>query len=186
MAHEMIRDVRDFMRIAGQDLPLTPTIPEVSSASYFALIRCAASLSLAASQLQKDKSVTALRVRFLLEELAETLEGLTKGDVVEVADGLTDLLYVTIGAELAFGLPAGPLWNAVADSNLKKFPTCPTCKGKGCVDGSDMLGAIEEIGCPDCMGAGQYAKRDEQGKVVKPEGWAPPDIAGVLAKYGGR
>ena len=48
--------------------------------------------------------VAVLRVRLILEEFAETYAALHENNVVEVADGLTDLLYVVYGAAVSYGV----------------------------------------------------------------------------------
>ena len=67
-----------------------------------------------------DKPVLDFRVRFLKEELDETIAAAEAGDLVEVADGLTDILYVAIGAMVSLGLPIEALWKEVHSTNMKK------------------------------------------------------------------
>lgn len=47
--------------------------------------------------------VAVLRTRLILEEYAETFAALHENDVIEVADGLTDLLYVVMGSAVSYG-----------------------------------------------------------------------------------
>ena len=49
--------------------------------------------------------VAVLRIRLMLEELAETVAALHENNVVEAADGLCDLLYVIYGAAVSYGIP---------------------------------------------------------------------------------
>jgi hypothetical protein len=49
--------------------------------------------------------VAVLRSRLIIEEFAETYAALHENNVIEVADGLTDLLYVVVGAAVAYGEP---------------------------------------------------------------------------------
>ena len=48
--------------------------------------------------------VAVLRTRLILEEFAETYSALHENDVIEVADGLADLLYVIYGAAVSYGV----------------------------------------------------------------------------------
>lgn len=48
---------------------------------------------------------------------------------------------------------------------------------------ADAFMAKQKQTCATCRGFGQVAIKDAQGKVHKPEGWSPPDIAAVFAKY---
>lgn len=78
-----------------------------------------------------------------------------KVDHVALADGLADLIYVCIGAANEFGIPLDKVWAEVHRSNMAK------------------------------IGPNGEVKRREDGKVIKPDGWTPPDIAGVLGNKKG-
>lgn len=69
-------------------------------------------------------------------------------NVVEAADALADLRYVTEGAALEWGIPLDAVTDEVHRSNMAKV--------------------------------GGEVRAD--GKILKPAGWTPPDIAGVLAR----
>lgn len=102
-----------FMRLAGQETPLTPTIPLLA--------------------------VRQLRANLILEEAIETIKGLgfnveatSRGgklecleafvpDIVEVVDGCADVSVVTIGTLSAFGVSATPILEVVDGANLDKF-----------------------------------------------------------------
>lgn len=58
---------------------------------------------------------------FIVEELDETGHAMRAGDVAAVADGLTDLIYVTIRAAIIWGVDLRPIWDAVHESNLAKI-----------------------------------------------------------------
>src|SRR5580692_615921 len=69
-----------------------------------------------------DPRVVVLRLRLMAEELGETAAALHEQDLEKIADGLCDLLYVTVGTAVAYGL--GPildtLFREVARSNQTK------------------------------------------------------------------
>ncbi len=100
--------------------------------------------------------VAAVRLALLEEELQEYREALAAGDLVEIADALTDLLYVLLGTMISHGLQevAEDLFAEVHRSNMTK------------------LG-------PD----GQVVYR-EDGKVLKPPTFEPPDLRRVLRAHG--
>lgn len=100
-----------------------------------------------------------LREDLINEEVnRELMQALLVKDMVGVADGIIDSIYVLIGMGHEFGLPLEALWNEVQRANASK--------------------AVEQ---PD----GTYkVVRRADGKVLKPEGWTPPDIEGVLRAYG--
>ncbi len=75
----------------------------------------------------------------------------TGASMVAIADGIADTIYVLVGTAVAFGIPLGPVWAEVQRSNMTKVdPATGKCRLR------------------------------EDGKVLKPDGWTPPDIAGVM------
>jgi predicted HAD superfamily Cof-like phosphohydrolase len=97
-------------------------------------------------------SVSELRINLLEEELDEYRQAVKDGDLVAVADALTDLMYVLLGTYVSHGLQghAEALFDEVHRSNMTKF--------------SD---------------AGHTIRRKD-GKVLKAGAFSPPDINGVL------
>ena len=61
-----------------------------------------------------------LRRALILEEAIETCEAIERGDIIEAADGIADLIYVAIGAALEFGIPLDRVWAEVHRSNMAK------------------------------------------------------------------
>ncbi|HEY58706.1 MAG TPA: hypothetical protein G4O04_09280 [Anaerolineae bacterium] len=100
------------------------------------------------------EDVAAVRLALLEEELQEYREALAAGDLATIADALTDLLYVLLGTFVSHGLQdvAEALFDEVHRSNMTK---------RG----------------PD----GQVLYR-EDGKVLKPPTYEPPDLRRVLAE----
>jgi predicted HAD superfamily Cof-like phosphohydrolase len=92
-----------------------------------------------------------LGMLLLEEELAEFYTALAKKDMVGVADGLTDILYVVYGIGHNFGIDLDYTFDAVHESNMSKL---------------------------DVNGKAQYNK---SGKVRKGKYYVPPDIKGVLS-----
>jgi predicted HAD superfamily Cof-like phosphohydrolase len=82
------------------------------------------------------------------EEHSELTEAVTNEDSVEVLDALVDILVVTIGAINSMGADGEAAWNEVMRTNFAKID-------------------------PE---TGKVRKR-EDGKVLKPEGWQPPQLA---------
>ncbi len=99
--------------------------------------------------------VRELRIRLIQEELDEYAAAARAGDLVGVADALTDLLYVVLGAMLAHGLHpvAEALFAEVHRSNMSKVGP----------DGRPVLRA--------------------DGKVLKPPHYSPPDLTRILAPW---
>ena len=65
--------------------------------------------------------INELRVSLIKEELDELMEAMNKKDLVEVADALTDILYVTYGAGHAFGINLDECFQEVQNSNMSKL-----------------------------------------------------------------
>ena len=84
--------------------------------------------------------------------LANGGEGPYLEDVTEIADALGDSIYVEVGMALEYGIPLDHVWQEIQDSNMKKFP------------------------------GGKVIRRESDGKVLKPEGWKPPDIETVIQR----
>ena len=68
-----------------------------------------------------DVDVVALRYELIKEELEELFEAMGEKDLVEVADALTDILYVTYGAGHAFGIDLDACFDEVQRSNMSKL-----------------------------------------------------------------
>ena len=70
--------------------------------------------------LSTDK-INKLRVDLIKEELDELTEAINNKDLLEVADALTDILYVTYGAGHAFGVDLDKCFEEVQNSNMSKL-----------------------------------------------------------------
>ena len=65
--------------------------------------------------------INKLRLDLIKEELSELTEAMNKKDLLEVADALTDILYVTYGAGHAFGIDLDQCFDEVQNSNMSKL-----------------------------------------------------------------
>ena len=97
-----------------------------------------------------SEKINSLRINLIEEELDELQMAVDNQDMVEVADALTDLLYVVYGAGHAFGIDLDECFAEVHRSNLSKL-------------GPDF----------------KPIKR-EDGKVMKPDTYSPPNLKMVL------
>ena len=127
-----IRDVRatpfelvgDFMEAFGQEVNVEPTL--------------------------RDRDTQDLRLDLIAEELEELDLAVKNNDIVEVADALTDLLYVVYGAGHAFGIDLDECFSEVHESNMSKL---------------------------DKNGKPIYR---EDGKVLKGPNYAPPNLENLV------
>lgn len=105
------------------------------------------------------------------EELNELVTAYNVNDVVEMADGAIDLIYVTIGLLHSMGLEPQVLWDEVQRSNMSKFlvEPCVFCGTKG---------------CEHCDGEGEFYKvmRREDGKILKGPKYFAPDLSRIVTE----
>ena len=67
------------------------------------------------------EKINQLRYNLIKEELEEFKQAITNKDLLEVADALTDILYVTYGAGHAFGIDLDRCFEEVQNSNMSKL-----------------------------------------------------------------
>ena len=67
------------------------------------------------------EKINKLRLDLIKEELTELTEAINNNDLLEVADALTDILYVTYGAGHAFGINLDKCFDEVQNSNMSKL-----------------------------------------------------------------
>jgi len=68
-----------------------------------------------------DEKTNQLRLDLISEELEELKNAMRSKDLLEVADALTDILYVTYGAGHAFGINLDKCFDEVQNSNMSKL-----------------------------------------------------------------
>ena len=103
------------------------------------------------SELSSEKT-NFLRLSLIQEELEELTKAIKENDILEVADALTDILYVTYGAGHSFGINLDKCFDEVQKSNMSKL-------GK---DGKPIY--------------------NEHGKVMKGPDYFKPDLSKFLIK----
>ena len=118
-------NVRKFMKTFGQEVREKPGFPN-------------------------DK-ITSLRYDLITEEIGELKVAMENKDIKEVADALTDILYVTYGAGHAFGIDLDKCFKEVQDSNMSKLGS----------DGKPIY--------------------NEKGKVMKGPNYFKPDLGKYVA-----
>ena len=116
--------VWQFMRSFGQETLSRPTLPDVDLAE--------------------------LRLDLIQEEVDELAQAIIDQDIVEIADALTDILYVTYGAGHAFGIDLDTCFTEVHRSNMSKLG----------IDGKPIY--------------------RQDGKVLKGRGYTPPQLAKII------
>ena len=68
-----------------------------------------------------DAKTNKLRIELIKEELEELTQAMSEKNLLEVADALTDILYVTYGAGHAFGINLDKCFDEVQNSNMSKL-----------------------------------------------------------------
>ena len=69
----------------------------------------------------EDENIIKLRIKLIKEELEELRIAIDTKNLVEVADALTDILYVAYGAGHAFGINLDKCFDEVQQSNMSKL-----------------------------------------------------------------
>ena len=88
-------DVKTFMKTFGQVVRIKPKFP--------------------------DENTMKLRYDLIKEELNELEQAMKEKDLKEVADALTDILYVTYGAGCAYGIDLDKCFKEVQRANMSKL-----------------------------------------------------------------
>ena len=101
------------------------------------------------AELSNDK-INDLRISLINEELEELKKAINDNDILQVADALTDILYVTYGAGHAFGINLDECFNEVQQSNMSK------------------------------LGSDEKPIYNESGKVMKGPNYFKPDLSKFL------
>lgn len=180
--NKCFKDVSDFMRI-GQPEMVAQELRAPDGVEAFSLRQLSMEMLTASTQLRiaPGPHPTRLGLGLILEELGEVIQAALEGDLSEFADGLGDLVYVTVGTAVAHGINLPVVWDEIQRSNMEKFPVCGTCEGSGWT--VQHAGEQEyTTRCDACSGLGRVVIRDASGKVQKPSGWTPPDIKGVITR----
>jgi len=97
-----------------------------------------------------NNKINELRISLINEELEELKKAIKDNDILEVADALTDILYVAYGAGHAFGINLDKCFNEVQESNMSKLDS----------DGKPIY--------------------NESGKVMKGPNYFKPDLSKFL------
>jgi len=84
------------------------------------------------------------------DALAKFMANPSKENIVDVADGIADTIYVLCQLARSIGIPLNQVFAEVQRTNMAK------------------------------VGADGKVKRREDGKILKPDGWTPPDIWGII------
>ncbi len=122
-----------------------------------------------------DPTTQDLRVELIREELTELRDAIDASDIIELADAIADLLYVTYGAALAFGIPINPVFDEVHRSNMSKLWSNEEIANLDEQDAEGFrVGSVERVGEHACV---VYR---EDGKVMKSPSYEPPDLAPIL------
>lgn len=99
-----------------------------------------------------ESDQSRLYKKLIDEEYSEFIEAWEANDDVEKADACFDMIWVIIGYMKSRGWDCEAIWNEGSDSNLAK------------IDPNSGL-----------------VRRREDGKILKPEGWQPPDFKKLVA-----
>ena len=144
--------VKEFMTVMGQACPQDPVSPD------------------------KDPDTQSLRIKLIEEEVSELRQAIEAKDFVEVVDALADILYVTYGAGVAWGVDLQSAFEAVHISNMSKM-----CKTQN--EAMDTVKWYKDnpdkgYPSPTWKKEGKYyvVKESSTGKVLKSVNYKPVDL----------
>lgn len=116
-------DVKQFMLAAEQECPSEPTLSDKKT--------CELRAKLILEEALEQCRAYGVTVRFLAyksffevtPEVADAIhfEATREPDLVEIADGACDQIYVSVGGAIAMGLDLAPIWELVQNANMAKF-----------------------------------------------------------------
>ena len=98
-----------------------------------------------------NNELVNFRTSFLMEELAEYTQAITKKDAAGALDALVDIVYIALGTAWLFNLPFDKAWNEVQKANMSKVRAKSKSK-----------------------------KRGTAFDVIKPKGWEAPNIERIV------
>ena len=98
-----------------------------------------------------NNELVNFRTSFLMEELAEYTQAITKKDAAGALDALVDIVYIALGTAWLFNLPFDKAWNEVQKANMSKVRAKSKSK-----------------------------KRGTSFDVIKPKGWEAPNIERIV------
>jgi predicted HAD superfamily Cof-like phosphohydrolase len=98
-----------------------------------------------------NNELVNFRTSFLMEELAEYTQAITKKDAAGALDALVDIVYIALGTAWLFNLPFDKAWNEVQKANMSKIRAKSKSK-----------------------------KRGTAFDVIKPKGWEAPNIERIV------
>ena len=98
-----------------------------------------------------NNELVNFRTSFLMEELAEYTQAITKKDAAGALDALVDIVYIALGTAWLFNLPFEKAWNEVQKANMSKVRAKSKSK-----------------------------KRGTAFDVIKPQGWQAPNIERIV------
>lgn len=179
--------VTEFMRLYGQALPEVPTIPDEKTRRMrvHSLAEEVGELAMASGV---EIEMSAHPVRGL--NLSVILVPEAVPDLHQIADALVDAQYFVDGTANAYGLDLMPFFDEVHRANMNKLWTADELENmepgwsatKVIVTYSNTLPPVkEDSSCPVPVRAMYIVKRPD-GKVMKPPGFKPADLSGVLER----
>ncbi|MFD5599896.1 MazG-like family protein [Leucobacter sp. NPDC058333] len=99
-----------------------------------------------------NQAVLRLGHKLIKEEVKELIDAVIDADAPEVLDALGDILYLTYGLAAAAGYDVDEAFDRIHATNMAK------------------------------VGADGKVQRREDGKILKPDGWTPPDLTDLVAE----
>lgn len=172
--------VREFHRVFGIAERMTPGMPDDAALRYHLKLIVEETIEIVRAALDASAGAHSILATYA-DKIVNLIErSPMKVDLPEIADGTIDLDWVSESLRRACGIDGEPLLEEVRRANMAKSRPCPDCDERTVT----MRFTGPDATCAQCRGLGRVIVKREDGKVLKPEGWQPPDIHGALVAQG--
>jgi len=149
--HELVREFQDKFRIPQSREPAL-LVADIGPGEPNAVTELLDLVQMYIQVRRGNDDVFWGRVQMMVEELAEFVHAHAHGDLTGAADSLVDLEYFLHGTSASMGLPHDEIFEEVHRANMEK----------------ELVASRED------------SRRLNKLDVKKPEGWRPPNVAGII------
>lgn len=127
----------------------------------------------------EDKKSVQLRLDLIEEEFNELKDAVKERDMVEIADALADILYVTYGAGVSFGIDMDRAFKLVHDSNMSKLCTSEEQAKKTVEWYKNNQNVYDSPAYRKCESDDKYwvVYNQSSGKILKSIDYSPVDLS---------
>jgi len=182
MSYNPQADDAKMLKLYGQEVKTSPELPDRKTL----LLRARLVLEEALEFVKACGCTAVINERTIgtIHDRIEVVDLGAEPNLIEYADACGDQLVVTYGALNAAGIQVEPVWDEIQRNNMgKAWLHCSVCDAVIAPDGTPRgyhpAAADGSLHTDDWKPVPRFHKR-EDGKIIKPPYWSPPDIEAVL------